>query len=333
MISKPWKKLSSLCLALAVCGAYTAFGQEDPNSPPPPAQQEQAGPADPAGQPPADPPPSAGAPAYQTPANQAPDSNWHRFNENRPPDPIAAPPELVIPSGSWLTVRMSQMLSSDHNQPGDAFMATLAQPVVVNGIVVARRGQTVSGRVSVAEKAGRVKGTARLGVEITELGVVDGQQMTVHSQLVARNGDTSIGRDAGAIGVTTGAGAAIGAAAAGPVGAGLGAAAGLGASIIGVMVTRGRPSVIYPEQVLTFRLDAPVRISTQRAPEAFQPVRQNDYNSAPAYRSRPPAPTLMRPGYSGFYGPGLYAYPYGYYPPAYFGTGFYFGRGHYGRRW
>ncbi|MGH9591779.1 MAG: hypothetical protein ACRD5L_01715, partial [Bryobacteraceae bacterium] len=277
MICKPWKKLSSLCLTLAVCGAYSAFAQQDdPNGPPPPPQQEQAAPADPAGQPPPDAPPP---PAAGTQANQAPDSNWHRFNENRPPDPVAAPPELVIPSGSWLTVRTSQMLSSDRNQPGDAFMATLAQPVVVNGIVVARRGQTVSGRVSVAEKAGRVKGTARLGVEITELGIADGRQMPVHSQLVARNGDTSVGRDAGAIGVTTGAGAAIGAAAAGPVGAGLGAAAGLGASIIGVMVTRGRPSVIYPEQVLTFRLDAPVRISTARAPEAFQPVRQADYNS------------------------------------------------------
>lgn len=324
---KPWKRLSSLVLAVAVCGLCSASAQEDPNAPPP-AQQEEAAPGDPAGQPPAGQPP-----AYQAPANQAPSNQgWHRFNENRPPEPVPAPPELTIPSGSWLTVRVSQPLSSDHNQPGDAFMGTLAQPLVVNGIVVARRGQTVSGRVSVAEKAGRVKGTARLGVEITELGVVDGQQLPVHTQLVTRNGDTSVGRDVGAIGVTTGTGAAIGAAAAGGVGAGLGAAAGLGASIIGVLVTRGHPSVIYPEQVLTFRLEAPVRVSTERAPEAFLPVRQGDFSTAPSYRSGRPGPSLVRPAYYGAY-PNGYPYAYPYYSPFFLGTGFYFGGGRHYHRW
>jgi type IV secretion system protein VirB10 len=313
-----------------VFGAYSSFAQEDPGAPPP-QQQEEAAPVDPAGPPLEQAPPEYPNPAGQASTNQSvPNTGWRHFSDNRPPDPVPAPPVLVVPSGSWLTVRMSQPLSSDHNQAGDAFMATLAQPVVVNGIVVARRGQTVSGRVSVAEKAGRVKGTARLGVEITELGLVDGQQVTVHTQLVNRAGDTSVGRDAGAIGVTTGTGAAIGAAAAGGVGAGLGAAAGLGASIIGVLVTRGHPSVIYPEQVLTFRLDAPVRIATQNAPEAFQPVRQGDYGTAPTYRAARPAPSLVRPAYFGVY---PYMYPYGpYYSPYYFGTGFYFG-GRYHRRW
>lgn len=325
----PWKRFGSLSLALALFGTYPAFAQDE--QAPPPQQQEEAAPVDPAGPPPEQAPPEYQSPAAQAPrAQSAPNAGWRHFSDNRPPDPVPAPPVLVVPSGSWLTVGMSQPLSSDHNQAGDAFMATLAQPVVVNGIVVARRGQTVSGRVSVAEKAGRVKGTARLGVEITELGLVDGRQVTVHTQLVNRAGDTSVGRDAGAIGVTTGTGAAIGAAAAGGVGAGLGAAAGLGASIIGVLVTRGHASVIYPEQVLTFRLDAPVRVATQDAPEAFQPVRQGDYGTAQTYRAARPAPSLMRPAYFGAY---PYMYPYGpYYSPYYFGTGFYFGGRHH-RRW
>src|SRR5579872_2126881 len=53
------------------------------------------------------------------------------------------PPRLVIKPGTYLTVRVNQPLSSDHNQAGDAFSATLLRPVVVDGIVVAQSGQTV----------------------------------------------------------------------------------------------------------------------------------------------------------------------------------------------
>ena len=49
---------------------------------------------------------------------------------------------------------MNQALSSDRNQEGDIFTATLTQPVVVNGVVVAQRGQTVMGRVAEATRPG-----------------------------------------------------------------------------------------------------------------------------------------------------------------------------------
>ena len=70
------------------------------------------------------------------------------------------------------------------------------------------------------------------------------------------------GQQAAAIGTTTAIGAGIGAAAGGGIGAAIGATAGLAASGIGVMLTRGRPTEVYPETMITFRLDAPVAIST-----------------------------------------------------------------------
>ena len=127
------------------------------------------------------------------------------------PDNYGVPPQLTIKAGTFVTVRINQGLSSDHNQPGDAFFATLAEPIIVNGVVVAQRGQTVSGRVTEAQKAGRVEGTSKLGVELTGLTLVDGQQMSIQSQMMTRNGSTSVGRDAGAIAGTTALGAAIGA--------------------------------------------------------------------------------------------------------------------------
>ena len=82
---------------------------------------------------------------------------------------------LTVPAGTWVTVRVNQPISSDHNQQGDPFTATLAQPIVANGRVIARRGQTVAGVVAEAQKAGRVKGTSRLALQLTELSLADGR--------------------------------------------------------------------------------------------------------------------------------------------------------------
>jgi hypothetical protein len=245
------------------------------------------------------------------------------------------PPQLNLPAGTWITIRMNQEVSSDHNLPGDSFTATLLQPIVANGFVVARRGQTLGGRVAEAEKAGRVKGTSRLGVELTELSLVDGQQLPIRTQLIQYSGGTSAGRDATAIGTTTGVGAAIGAAADGGFGAGMGAIAGAAASTIGVLVTRGRATVLYPEETVTFRTLQPLTISTEQSDQAFQAVNQEDYepNRLQQRIVRRP-PSLYYPGYyaGGSYDP-FYS-PYFYGPRFYYFSGpRYYGGRRYFRRW
>src|SRR6185436_14038699 len=166
--------------------------------------------------------------------------------------------------------------------------ATLAQPIVANGRVIARRGQTVAGVVAEAQKAGRVKGTSRLALQLTELSLADGRQIPINSTLTTRHGDTSTGSDAAAIGTTTGVGAAIGAAADGGFGAGMGAIAGAAVSTIGVLATRGRPTEVYPEQPLTFRLETPITIPVEYT-EAFPPVTQQDYGQRSMTQRGPPA--------------------------------------------
>lgn len=263
--------------------------------------------------------------------------------DNARVDPQAGPPapplpgRLIIQPGTYVTVRLNQALSSDRNQPGDAFSATLVRPIVVDGVVVADRGQTLGGHVTEAKKAGRVEGTSRLGIQLTDLPVVDGQQVPVTTQFVTRNGPTSVGRDAAAIGVTTGAGAAIGAGVGGAGGAAVGAGAGLLVSTIGVLLTRGHPTILYPETVMTFRVEQPVTISTDHAPQAFRYVDQRDYQQAGPPRMQPGGPGYGAPGYGGpgyaagyaappppYYGPGYYP-PYGYgygYGYPYYGPGF-----------
>ncbi len=248
------------------------------------------------------------------------------------PAPPPVPAQLTLKAGTYVTVRVNQPLSSDKNQAGDAFTATLAQPVVVDGVVVAQRGQTIYGHVTEAKKAGRVEGTSRLGVQLTELTLVDGQQVPIQSQMISRNGNTSVGRDVGAIAGTTALGAAVGAAAGWGRGAAIGAGAGAVVGTLGVLLTRGQPTILYPETVLTFRIDQPVTVATDHAPDAFRYVEPGDYNAPPSFATRSP---YGGPGGPAPYGYSAAPYPYyGYvapYPYYYAPFGFYFGpRAYYG---
>jgi hypothetical protein len=97
----------------------------------------------------------------------------------------------------------------------------------------------------------------------------------------------------------------------------MGAIAGAGASTIGVLVTRGRPTVVYPEAALTFRTLAPLTIATENSAHAFEPVKQDDYEGPKRLERR--APTLYPQTYDWWggwpylYTPSVFVYsrPYG----------------------
>ncbi len=270
------------------------------------------------------------APQDAPPQNAAPDGQQNG-QQNAPQDNYTVPDSLTLPTGALVQVRTTGWLSSDRNKVGDNVLLTLDQPLVVDGLVVARRGQTVIGTVAAAERAGRVKGVSKLAVSLSQLTLVDGQLVNVQTALVKATGGTSNGRDALGVAGTTGFGAAVGAAAAGGPGAAIGAGAGFVAGITGVLLTRGRPTIIPPESLLTFRVEAPIAISTIHGQVAFQPVNPEDYGTNNQARRPRRGPRPYPPP------PYAYAYPYGYpygYPGVYPGlyVGYYGGWG-YGRRW
>ena len=266
--------------------------------------------------------------------NQAPPRQRQRMpNRMRPvAEPSGPlPANITIPAGKVIFARLSEPLSSDHNHVGDTFTATLDQPIVVDGWVVARRGETIVGTVTQAQKAGRVKGVSHLGLELTDITIVDGNQLPVKTELWNGSAGTSHGADAGAIATTTGAGTIIGAAANGGTGAGVGAGAGALAGIGLVLLTRGRPTVLGPEYPLSFRLKEPISISTANSTQAFLPVGSNDYNSSPSLRRRGGRyPGAYPPYYAScgpYWGCGPYYPYYGYYGPV-VGFSYWGGYGH-----
>jgi len=281
----------------------------------------------------------------QNPNDDAAPQQRNRRHYNRQQSVGDLPGTITIPAGKVIFVRLNEPLSSDHSHVGEGFTATLDQPIVVNGWVVARRGETVVGTVTSAKKAGRVKGVSQLGLTLSDITVADGQQLPLVTELWNGSAGTSHGADAGAIATTTGVGTIIGAAANGGEGAGIGAGAGAAAGIAAVLLTRGKPTVLGPEARLSFRIKEPITVSTENSRQAFQPVGSDDYGNSRSLRPRPSGyaggyPVAYPPYYAGcspYWGCGPYYPYYGYYGPSvgifyggYWGGGFGhrgFGRG------
>lgn len=177
---------------------------------------------------------------------------------------VAPPPHTVtIAAGTNLVVRLAEELSSSRNTAGDAFRATLDQPVVLDGFIIAEKGSAVRGKVVESQKAGHMTGKSELGLELTEINTTDGQTVYVRTSDVTKQGPNSTGENAAKVGGGAALGAIIGALAGGGRGAAIGAGAG-GAAGTGVMLsTRGKATKLPVETRLTFRLNEPVSITEQ----------------------------------------------------------------------
>jgi hypothetical protein len=172
--------------------------------------------------------------------------------------PLSPKPRAVtLAEGTPIKIRTQTTLSTKETKTGDSFTATLAEPIVIDGNVVAPRGSQVTGRVVDSDPGGRVKGAATLSVRLTQLHVGD-RKVEIQTRTIARQAHATKRKDAAKVGIGAGIGAAIGAIAGGGEGAAIGAGAGGAAGTGLVLTTHGDPAVIAAESVLTFKLAAPV---------------------------------------------------------------------------
>jgi hypothetical protein len=161
---------------------------------------------------------------------------------------------VTIPAGTLVSIRIDQRISTETNKTGDSFRASLDQPITVDDAVIAERGARVEGRVVEADPGGRVKGLARLSLELVRLDSSDGQRLRLQTEPFAKEAQNEKKRDAMKVGAAAGIGAAIGAISGGGKGAAIGAAVGGAAGAGGVAATRGAPAEIPAETRMTFRL-------------------------------------------------------------------------------
>jgi hypothetical protein len=183
------------------------------------------------------------------------------------PPPAPAPPvekpkpqPIVVPAGTVLTVKTGQALGSKSSQTGQTFLATLAQPLSVDGRPALPVGSTLSGTVVSAKAKGKIKGQGELDLTLTSISV-RGHTYSITTNVLSSTEKGKGKRTA----VTTGGGAAggalIGGLAGGGKGAGIGALAGAGVGLLGGAMTGNKQIEIPAESALSFTLSSSLKLA------------------------------------------------------------------------
>jgi hypothetical protein len=214
--------------------------------------------------------PPAAPPAPPTPAPVpaaepalAPLENVPVENVSLPAPHVEArvPNVVTLAAGTILAVRIGEAISSSRKQPGDSFLATLTQPLVIDGWIIAERGARVEGRVVEAAPAGRGRDVSHLAVSIVRIATADGQNIRIRTEPYTKDGASQAAMDAAKVGGGAAIGAVIGALAGGGKGAAIGAGAGGAVGAGDVLLTRGKPVEIPVETRVSFKVQDSVTIT------------------------------------------------------------------------
>ena len=178
----------------------------------------------------------------------------------RPASTNAANTGWTIPTGSKIVIRMIDSVNSETNKLGDTFVAVLDEPISQGGIEVIPRGADVRGRIAKIDDAGRLKGSAQLGLELAQI-IVNGIPYSVTTSEYNEVGEGRGKETAKRAGIGAGIGAAIGAIAGGGKGAAIGAGVGGGGATAIQVLTKGEKLNIPSETKLEFTLRSPLVVA------------------------------------------------------------------------
>jgi len=183
-----------------------------------------------------------------------------------PVAPVEAKPAFVtIPAGTRIYVRTVDTIDSTESFVGDRFEASLEEPLMSEGNVVAARDALVYGRLTQAKESGTFTGRSQLRLELTGI-VVNGKIVPVvtgeYEATGKSRGASTARRAVGGAAL----GAIIGAVADGGQGAAIGAGVGAGAGASTEIITGGDQVKVPSETLLDFTLQQDVSIPTRQSP-------------------------------------------------------------------
>ena len=168
-------------------------------------------------------------------------------------------PQLTVPAGTPITVRLQEHVSSASAEPGQRFEAVLEEPIVVQDQVLAPTGTLVRGHVVVARRSGRLHHPGELDLTLDSL-VVNQQSIPLVTSDVFARGGSHKRRNLAWIGGGGGGGALIGALAAGGKGALIGSGIGAVAGATTALATGKKEVGFSSERELRFRLKREVNL-------------------------------------------------------------------------
>ena len=114
-----------------------------------------------------------------------------------------------VPSGTELTLALDTPLSSETSQVGDAFTATVVEPIVIENREVIPAGSTIEGKITEATPAKRGAGEARLAMTFGALKLAGGYYTNIVGSFQEVS-ESKKGRNAAVIGGSAAGGALLG---------------------------------------------------------------------------------------------------------------------------
>jgi hypothetical protein len=165
---------------------------------------------------------------------------------------------ILVPQGTAFSVSLGTTLATKTSRTGDAFEATIAAPVSVNGRVAIPAGARVAGHVAVSEQPGKASGRGQLQLSYDSI-AFGGHSYDLGTLSQVYESKSGTDKDVALVAGGTAVGAIVGAIAGSghPVkGAVIGAGAGTAASLL----TRGPQLTIERGTVLSASLDQSVRV-------------------------------------------------------------------------
>ncbi|MEW6734966.1 MAG: hypothetical protein AB1489_26990 [Acidobacteriota bacterium] len=186
----------------------------------------------------------------------------------------------AIPQGTVIELRLDQSLSSKTNNKGDAFTATVSEPVFINNSLMLGAGITVKCHIINVQPAARKGRNGSITFGFDELILDNGDTLKLQATLISvadrrddvvdesgegKVKDTSKGKNVPlTVGTSTGVGATIGAVSGAGVGVGAGVGAGIGLG--SVLLSKGRDVELLAGLRMQIKLDSDLRINSEAAP-------------------------------------------------------------------
>lgn len=210
--------------------------------------------------------------AVARPEDKLPSPDTHAAAAVAPPDVKEPPPpppppvpefrELTVHAGTTLQATLTTPLASDTSKVEDTVRATLKSAVSIDGVELLPTGAEISGHVTKALQAAKVKGRALIAFRFNSVDTHTGPEH-MSTETITREAASTKGKDATKIGIGAGAGAIIGGIVGGGSGAATGAAIGGGAGTATVLATRGDEVTLPAGTPVTVTLTAPLTIRVQ----------------------------------------------------------------------
>ena len=90
----------------------------------------------------------------------------------------------TVPANSAFMITTNSSISSSSNQVGEIIIATVDNPISLNGNVIIPQGSEVIGQITYIENSGRIGKNAAMDVKFTTLKLTNGQKLPMSAKII-----------------------------------------------------------------------------------------------------------------------------------------------------